>query len=146
MINNTKIRLHFLCISILIIYAYEFRMNARFHLYSALAANFQLQEVIKHKAFSMKSSQLSIWLFRQQQKDLVCEEMQVALIRLETKFDSSYSAILHLISVNWSKLLLTLFTFLVYKTFFMTNVSSAKFYFPFLSTKWPAFLMSWSWY
>ena len=65
--------------------------------------------------------------------------MQVALISLETKFDSSFSAILHLTSVNLSKLLLILFTLLAYKIFFMTSATSAKLYFSFLATKWPAF-------
>lgn len=120
-------------------------MNARFHLYSALAANFQLQEVIKYKACSVRSAQLSIWLFWQQQKDLVCEEMQDAFIRLRTKFDCPYSAILHLTSVNWSKLLLILFTFVVYKTFSwpLLPVQSSTFLFFFFNLqKWPAFRMS----
>lgn len=105
MINGTKILSHFslyiyinnLCLTC------EFRMNVRFHLHSSFAANFQIQEDIKYKACSVRSAQLSMWLFWQQQKYWICEES------LTTAYESHYSAILHLTSVNWSKPLTSTF-------------------------------------
>lgn len=118
MINNTKIWSHFRCISILIIYAWlvtlEWRPDSICIQHLQPISSFRKSSSIRHAGLGLlnspadySDSSKEIWSVRR---------VPVALMRLGTESKSPYSATLHLISVNWSKPLLNLFTSLVCKT------------------------------